>query len=102
MAFVWLNLKNMYPPVLRSTNIDSEWFYRKLAPALIKRGASAVYRSYEASEKAAIESVKGLIASSYDAQTGKPKGYFAKLWPTETMVFWVAILLAGYLLLYYL
>lgn len=100
-AFVWLNLRNMYPPELRSTNIDADWLYRKLAPAFITRIASATYNVYERQEKAAIEGVKRLIRSSYDVEKGQPKGYFGKLWPTETMVFWVAILLSGYLVLYY-
>ena len=100
-AFVWLNLRNMYPPELRSTNIDADWLYRKLAPAFITRIASATYNVYERQEKAAIEGVKRLIRNSYDVEKGQPKGYFGKLWPTETMVFWVAILLSGYLVLYY-
>lgn len=101
MAFVWLNLKNMYPPELRSTNLDVDWVYRKLAPSIIQRGAGSVYSAYVASENAAINSLKNIVAGSYDSQTGKPKGYFAKLWPTETMVVWVAVLLVGYLVLYY-
>lgn len=33
-AFVWLNRKNLYPPELRSTNVDFEWVYRKFFPSL--------------------------------------------------------------------
>ena len=29
LAFVWLNLKGLYPPELRSTNLDFDWFYRR-------------------------------------------------------------------------
>lgn len=101
LAFVWLNLRNMYPPELRSTNIDADWLYRKVAPAFITRIATATFGLYERQEKAAIEGVKRLIRNSYDVEKGQPKGYFGKLWPTETMVFWVAILLSGYLVLYY-
>ncbi len=32
LAFIWLQLKNIYPAELRSTNLDSEWFYRKFWP----------------------------------------------------------------------
>lgn len=32
LAFVWLNMKGLYPPELRSTNLDADWFYRKLFP----------------------------------------------------------------------
>lgn len=102
LAFVWLNLRNLYPPELPSTNLDTDWFYRKLAPNVIKRVASAVYGTYERFEHSVIISIKGMIQNTYDAELGKPKGYFARLWPTETMVVWVAVLLAAYLMIYYL
>ncbi len=102
LAFVWLNLRHMYPPELPSTNLDADWFYRKLAPAFIKRFASAVYGMYANTEKLAIASIKQMIQNSYDSEEEKPKGYFARLWPTETMVVWVAVLLAVYLLLNYI
>ena len=31
-----------------------------------------------------------------------PQGVLARTWPTGSMVLWVAILLAGYLLLYFI
>jgi len=102
LAFVWLNLRNMYPPELPSTNLDADWFYRKLAPSFIKPLARNMYGVYDKLELTAIASVKLIIRNSYDPEEAKPRGFFAKLWPTETMVAWVAILLAGYLILYYL
>ena len=102
LAFVWLNLRNMYPPELPSTNLDADWLYRKLAPAVLKRVASTTYGAYVSLENSVIVSIKQMVQNSYDAEAGKPKGYFARLWPTETMVVWVAVLLAVYLLFYYL
>lgn len=102
LAFVWLNLRNLYPPELPSTNLDADWFYRKLAPNVIKKVACKLYGVYAKTEAAAAGYIKQTIKRSYDAEAGQPKGYFAKLWPTETMVVWVAVLLAGYLLLYYI
>lgn len=102
LAFVWLNLRNMYPPELPSTNLDTDWFYRKLAPNVIKRVASTVYETYESFEKSVTVSIKRMVQNTYDAEEGKPKGYFARLWPIETMVVWVAVLLTVYLVIYYL
>ena len=34
LAFIWLRFKGLYPPHVKSTNLDSDWFYRKLWPAL--------------------------------------------------------------------
>lgn len=101
LAFVWLNLRKLYPPELPSTNLDADWLYRKLAPAFIKRIACTLHGAYESVERSVIASLKLAIHNSYDEQEGRPKGYFAKLWPTETMVVWVACLLTAYLLLYY-
>lgn len=40
LAFVWLNRQGLYPPELRSVNLDVEWFYRRAAPAFWQRGVS--------------------------------------------------------------
>ncbi|NRA52620.1 MAG: Na(+)/H(+) antiporter subunit D [Gammaproteobacteria bacterium] len=32
LAFVWLKLKGIYPAELHSTNLDSDWLYRRLLP----------------------------------------------------------------------
>ncbi|GAA6135763.1 Na(+)/H(+) antiporter subunit D [Oceaniserpentilla sp. 4NH20-0058] len=102
LAFVWLNLRNLYPPELPSTNLDVDWFYRKLIPTFVKRIASAVYATYGQFENAIIAVIKRIIQHSYDTEQDQPKGYFARLWPIETMVVWVAVLLSGYLVVYYI
>ncbi|GAA3916051.1 Na(+)/H(+) antiporter subunit D [Litoribacillus peritrichatus] len=102
LAFVWLNLQKLYPPELPSTNLDADWFYRKLAPTFIKRVACSIHGTYVKVENSLITSIKRMIQNTYDAEEGQPKGYFARLWPTETMVVWVAVLLAVYLVLYYI
>jgi multicomponent Na+:H+ antiporter subunit D len=33
LAFVWLNKKGLYPPELKSVNLDFEWLYRKVLPS---------------------------------------------------------------------
>lgn len=102
LAFVWLNLRNLYPPELPSTNLDADWLYRKLAPVFVKRVACTVYGAYEKVENSAVSGIKRMINHSYDVETDKPKGYFARLWPIETMVVWVAVLLTVYLMFYYI
>lgn len=101
LAFVWLNLRNMYPPELPSTNLDTDWIYRRLLPPIVIQFSCGIYKAWKGIEAAGVNSIKSLVSSSYDNEKKQPKGYFARLWPTETMVFWVAILLAGYLMLYY-
>ncbi|MFT7222489.1 MAG: multicomponent Na+:H+ antiporter subunit D [Cellvibrionaceae bacterium] len=51
LAFVWLNLKGLYPPELKSINIDTDWIYRRLGLQRWKKIESAVaicYRSLSA------------------------------------------------------
>ncbi|MDT0594767.1 Na(+)/H(+) antiporter subunit D [Glaciecola petra] len=43
LAFVWLNKMGLYPPELKSVNLDFEWFYRKVFPRtgnMIKHAAN--------------------------------------------------------------
>ena len=102
LAFVWLNLKNMYPPELPSTNLDADWLYRKLAPSFMVPIYYTITETMAKIENSAKAGIKRLINNSYDEDKDQPKGYFAQLWPTETMVLWVALLLAGILILYYI
>lgn len=102
LAFVWLNLKNMYPPELPSTNLDTDWLFRKLAPGFLLPIYYSLIDALDRAETAVKGGINRMINNSYDQDKERPKGYFAQLWPTETMVFWVALLLAGILLLYYI
>lgn len=36
LAFVWLNLRGLYPPELRSVNLDADWVYRRAAPCALR------------------------------------------------------------------
>ncbi|GAB3022975.1 Na(+)/H(+) antiporter subunit D [Bowmanella dokdonensis] len=36
LAFVWLNKQGIYPPELRSVNLDSDWLYRKYLPNMAR------------------------------------------------------------------
>lgn len=91
-------------PMMKRTetiSLDFDWLYRKPGLALLKWFLTTLDKTWARIEGSVITSIKQMIQNTYDTEHGKPKGYFAKLWPTETMVFWVAILLASYLLLYY-
>ena len=56
LAFVWLNKQGLYPPELRSVNVDVEVVYRKGFP-LIGKGLAAVSNMYIAT----LQAGKGLI-----------------------------------------
>jgi multicomponent Na+:H+ antiporter subunit D len=96
LAFVWLNKQGLYPPELHATNLDVDWFYRKLLP---KTGRSI----YRASRKLR-EGFDSVISSSLQGtqtllrRTRFSDHYLAD-WPTGSMVMWIAVILGGYLLM---
>jgi len=99
-AFVWLQLRGLYPPELRSINLDVEWFYRKLAPSMI-HAAGRVGRPALFAWRYLISGLLDKIGDTLSRHHGM-EGTLARTWPIGSMVLWVAILLAAYLLLGYL
>jgi len=99
-AFTWLKISGIYPPELHATNIDAEWFYRRLAPRAARRVGWLVSRTGDAATRALRGGNKALMRSVF--RHYGPEGTLARTWPTGSMVLWVAVLLAASLVLYYL
>ena len=100
LAFTWLKLSNIYPPELRSVNLDVEWIYRRLVPDLI-----AWFRIHFGRLDAALRSRGvGLVSRAVDGLVRHhgPRGVLARTWPTGSMVLWVAALLAVLILARYI
>lgn len=99
LAFVWLNLKGMYPPELRSVVLDFDWFYRVLANRWVRVIGSTVYSIDQAARTLCIRIIDqclGLIQRNHGED-----GLLSRTWPSGSMVLWVSVLLAAYLMLYY-
>ena len=100
LAFVWLNKQGLYPPELHSINIDVEWLYRKLLPAIGRyayRSANQLRDSLSGAIRITLQGTQGVIQRSQI-----PEHYFGGSWPTGYMVMWIAVILGGYLLLDYI
>jgi len=95
LAFVWLNLKGIYPPEVRSVNVDSEWFYRKFLKRIEHSVFSWIWQTDSQLRSSVLDRIRGLIV--YLAQLHYPTGKVSVQRPTGYMVIWVAILLAAYL-----
>ena len=98
LAFVWLNLRGLYPPELHSTNLDAEWFYRRLFPVAIQSLFAATWKLDGALRRVFITR----LHQSRDYLSGVfhlPSGILSSARPTGSMAMWVAIFLAGYLFL---
>lgn len=97
LAFVWLNLRKLYPPELRSVNLDADWLYRRAAPQLLV-GLAGLCEGLYRRLVDKIQRLSKLAQQSVHYQL-HPRRFLVDAWPTGTMVLWVAILLAFYLLL---
>lgn len=97
LAFTLLMRTGIYPPELRSTNLDSDWFYRRLGHDLVR----AFYRLGDkawAGLAARVASGAKYLNNRLHQHHG-PEGLFGRTWPTGTMAFWTTVMLALYLIL---
>jgi multicomponent Na+:H+ antiporter subunit D len=100
LAFGFLQLTGLYPPELRSTNLDTDWFYRRAFPWVWARAGHA----WAATAMRLSERVEHRLrrASERIYRHYGPQSIFARTWTAGSTVLWVAIMLAAFLLLYYL
>ena len=92
LAFVWLNLKGLYPPELPSTNLDVDWLYRRPLPRLIKACGSIVRQTDEALRRRI--AVMGHTFEQRLATLHSGDGIFSRAISISSMVALVVSLLA--------
>ena len=91
LAFTVLMRTGIYPPELKSVNLDFDWSYRRAGRATLGyfhavAGVSGAYFT------ALISEWIGKVYDRFHHSTG-PEGRLAQTWPTGAMVLWIAILL---------
>jgi multicomponent Na+:H+ antiporter subunit D len=99
LAFIWLKLTGLYPPELRSVNIDAEWLYRWLGWRTARGIGGAVLRLDRAVREAALDGVDAALVTA--RRYCGPEAPLARSWPTGGATAWVAVLLAVTLVIYY-
>ena len=100
LAFAWLNLRGIYPPELHSTNLDSDYFYRRAAPDLLRAVGGGGARLAEALSAPVRRAYRRLLGEVVRHHT--PPGLLGEPWGTGAAAMWAAILLGAYLLLGYI
>jgi multicomponent Na+:H+ antiporter subunit D len=100
LAFIWLKLSGIYPPELRSVNLDAEWFYRRAAPRLLRNVGAAIADLDRGVRWLAMRFVEAAIAAA--VRLCGPHALSARSWPTGASTVWVAVLLGATLVIYYL
>jgi len=96
LAFALLMRFGIYPAEKRGINIDTDWFYRKLAPAAIGLAVQVSSAFWQEATRA-MESVSNFAKSNLSTFYG-PNGKAAHVQPTGIMVLWIAVLLGAALL----
>jgi multicomponent Na+:H+ antiporter subunit D len=100
LAFTLLMRTGIYPPELRSTNLDFDWFYRKPGRNFALAMGRATDRAWQsfttATSKTALHTVDAI------RRQHEPASILARTWPTGSMAFWTTVMLAAYLVLSYL
>jgi len=98
LGFVTLVKSGVYPDEKRAVHIDAEILYRKFGPWLVVTVGGAVGRADAFVRASVMEFVRSTLGA-VDRAHGE-MGPLARSWPAGSMVFWVALLLAAYLLFY--
>jgi multicomponent Na+:H+ antiporter subunit D len=92
MAFTFLIRTGLYPPELRSVNIDADWLYRRGLPSTVRAGSRVVVATREA-----LAGPRRRVTDRFLDATSRwfaPNGPVAFPWPTHVMVLWVAAVFA--------
>jgi len=96
-AFVWLNKRGLYPPELRSTNLDVEWIYRRFLPAGVRRIVIFLGHTKSTVKQTTWELLKDVQHGF--SRLSVAKYHLSESWPTGSMVYWISIFLVSYLLI---
>ncbi len=100
LGVVFLHRSGRYPAEVPSVNLDFEWVYRRLLPGIYR----IVVRTLQIIGDfigSYLQSWSGNLMAALNRTHG-PQGTLARTWPTGSMVLWVAVLLAVFLVLDFL
>jgi multicomponent Na+:H+ antiporter subunit D len=100
LAFTVLMRTGLYPPELRSVNLDFDWFYRRAGYDVAVAAGRGLQRLWDGFADLIGHAARGVVRGVY--RHHGPGGALARTWPTGEMAFWTTVLLAAYLLLSYL
>lgn len=100
LGFALLLRLGYYPPELRSTNLDTDWIYRRYIPLLVRRFLESLVEARRELRRWRAGAATYLLDRVFHYHG--PRGIMARTWAISGAALWVMILLGGYLLVYYL
>jgi multicomponent Na+:H+ antiporter subunit D len=99
LAFTVLMRTGIYPPELKSVNIDAEWFYRRLGRRLLLGVQELAGRAWELGVLGIASALSTIVARLH--RHHGPDGALARPWPAGTMVLVTTVMLTAYLVFFY-
>ncbi|MBE0624159.1 MAG: Na(+)/H(+) antiporter subunit D [Burkholderiales bacterium] len=99
LAFSVLMRTGLYPPELRAVNLDSDWFYRRIAPAMVGALGAGIAAMRLALEETLLRVGAPLV--QVVLRLHAHGGPLARTLSTGAMALWISALLAVYLVMYY-
>ena len=95
LAFALLMRTGLYPPEMRSTNLDFDWSYRRLGWKLASGMGVTADRSWQwlVTNVGSTAQANAMLRRHFG-----PDGALGRTWPTGTMAFWATVMLAAYLI----
>jgi multicomponent Na+:H+ antiporter subunit D len=100
LAFAQMLRYRIFPPALKSVNLDFDITYRKWLPGLYRWLIDLTRDGWQSILQDLRNGVKRIVAYMFIHHG--PEGILARTWPTGSMALWVAVLLGGILLIYYI
>ena len=98
LAFVWLNLKGLYPPELRSTNLDFDWVYRRVFPSALQNMFTIIWQ-IDRTLRHELKLKLNMYITYIAGKNNRLSGLLSRNYPSGSMAMWVAVVLATYLFL---
>ena len=100
LAFVFLMKTGLYPSEQRSTNLDTDWIYRRFLPGVVGRLGSTIKTVDQTLREDTIIVIEEMIAAG--RKLLGERGSLGRTWSTSAMTFWATLLFAASLVMYYL
>lgn len=99
LAFIFLKLSGIYPPELRSVNLDADWVYRRMFSATVR----TVVRAVEPLKDQLLGGSRMLVAWMINElhRHHNPQGIWGRTWLTGRSVLMAVVVLGAFLLFYY-
>ncbi|MEP2027540.1 MAG: Na(+)/H(+) antiporter subunit D [Paracoccaceae bacterium] len=96
LAFTILMKTGIYPPELKSVNLDTDWSYRRALPRLLAGIVPAVANLWAGVTGFWMRRFERIVHRLYSSHG--PEGRISRAWPTGAMVLSIAVLLGVTLL----